>query len=99
RNDWLMSSGRLITKQQTSVAVGIEPVTAFDRVGIGLFHGVETGECRYQHEQRRTGQVKIGQENIDCAKPIARRNENGSFAGERLDGSVFLGGAFQQTQR
>src|SRR5260370_9254833 len=59
-------------KEQTGIAIGVEPVAAGDRVGIGPLHGVETAERRPQHEQRHTRQVKIGQENIDPPKPITR---------------------------
>src|SRR6267378_435245 len=69
------------------------------RVGIGPFHGVEATERRYQHEQRRTRQVKIGQENIDRAKAITRRDEDRGLACERLDGAVLGRRTLQQPQR
>src|SRR6202035_4125080 len=62
--------------EQAGVAIGIEPVAAADGVGIGPLHGVEPAEGRHQHEQRRTRQMKIGQENIDRAKAVAGRDED-----------------------
>src|SRR5882724_12674784 len=79
-------------KQQAGIAIGVEPVAAGDRVGIGPLHGVETTERRHQHEQRRTRQVKIGQENIDRAKTIARRDEDRGLSSEWLYRAVFRGG-------
>ena len=41
-------------KQQAGIAVRVKAITALDRVRIGPLHGLEPGERRYQHEQRRT---------------------------------------------
>ena len=43
--------------------------------------------------------MKIGQQDIDSAKPIARRDEDRGVAAERLDGAVLARRAFQQPQR
>ena len=43
--------------------------------------------------------MKIGQQNIDRAKAITRRNEDRGFAAERLDRAVLGGSTFQQPQR
>ena len=43
--------------------------------------------------------MKIGQENVDRAKAIAGRDEDGSLSVNRLDGTVIGGGAFQKPQR
>src|SRR4029077_15821497 len=94
-----MSSAGLITKQQAGIAIGIEPVAVGDGVGIGPFHAVETAESGYQHEQRRTRQVEIGQENIDRSETISRGDEDRGLAGERLDGAVFRSSTFQKPQR
>src|SRR5882672_7775518 len=63
-------------KQQTRIAIRIEPVPLPDRMGIGVLHGVEAREGRHQHEQRRAGQMEIRQQNIDRAKAIAGRDED-----------------------
>ena len=43
--------------------------------------------------------MEIGQQDIDGAKPIARRNEDRGIAGEWFDGAVLGRGALQQPQR
>src|SRR5258708_13871036 len=91
-----MSSGGLITKQQTGVAIRKEPVAPADRMGIGPFHGVEAAESRYQHEQGRSRQVEIGQKDIDGAKSIARRDEDRGIAGERHDFPLFRVSPFRK---
>src|SRR6202043_2274885 len=81
-------------KQQTRIAIRVKPVTLVDGMGIGPFHGVEPGERRYQHEQCRTRQMKICQQNIDRAETIARGDEDRGFASEWRDGAVVSGGTF-----
>src|SRR5260370_2925903 len=88
----------MVANQQAGITIGIEPVAAFDRVGIGLLHGVETAESRYQHEQRRTRQVEIGQENIDRAETIAWSDEDRGVTSERFGRSCFRRSPFQQPQ-
>src|SRR5262245_11736234 len=46
---WLVLS----SKQQTRIAIGVEPIARLDGVRIGPFHGVEAAERGDQHEQRR----------------------------------------------
>src|SRR3954454_9313793 len=86
-------------KQQAGVSIGVEPVTALDRVCIGAFHALEAAERGYQHKERRTRQMKISQENIGRTKLITRRDEDIRLAIERLDSPVLRGRAFQKPKR
>ena len=87
------------TKQQAGIAIGVKPIAALGGMGIGALHGLKPREGRDQHEQRRTWQMEIGEENIDRAKAIARRDEDRGFVRKRLDGAVVGRGTFQQPQR
>src|SRR5712692_2150732 len=60
-------------EQQAGIAVGIEPISGVDRVGIGALHDLEAGKRRDQHEQGRARQVEICHQRVDGAKPIPRR--------------------------
>ena len=42
--------------------------------------------------------MEIGQERVGGAKAVARRDENGGVAGERLERTVLIRRTFQQTQ-
>ena len=59
---------------QAGVTVGKEAVVLGDGVGIGGFDAIEAGKRGDQHEQGRARQVEIGQEQVDRAKPVARRS-------------------------
>src|SRR5262245_5689352 len=52
-------------EDQHRVAVAVEAVAAGERVLVGLEHGAPAGEGRDQEEQRRAGQVEVGEERID----------------------------------
>ena len=86
-------------KQQARIAIRIKPIATRDRVRIGLLHRLQPGERRHQHEQRRARQMEIGQQDIDRAKAIARRDEDRGLARKRLDGAVLGRSAFEQPQR
>src|SRR5688572_2247931 len=57
--------------EQRRVAIGIEAVTAGNGVGISVFHGLQAGKGRHQHEQRRARQVEIRQQQIDGFEAVA----------------------------
>src|SRR5262252_4235729 len=56
-----------LSEQQASVAIRVEAVIVRDRMVVGAAHHLEPAERADQHEQRRTWQMKIGQERIDGA--------------------------------
>ena len=68
-------------------------------VAVGRLHAFGAGDGTDEHEQRRFGQMEIGDDVVDDFLPVARRDENVGFAGKRVQDSVIVGGAFQQTQR
>src|SRR5947208_3300376 len=92
---WLRLISTSFTKKQAGIAIRIESIAAVDGVGVGPFHRLQAAESRYQHEQRRARQVKIGQEDIDRAKAISGRNEYRGLVAEGLDAAVGQCGAFQ----
>src|SRR5271166_5155319 len=70
------------TDQEAGVAVGIEAITRFDRMRIGRPHALEPAEGADEHEERRARQMEIGQEGVDRAEAVARRDEDRGLAGE-----------------
>src|SRR5690348_16329721 len=86
-------------KQQTRIAIRIEPVTRRDRVRVSLLHRLEPAERRHQHEECRARQMEVGEHQIDRTKSVARRDENRGLAGKWLDDATLVRRAFKQTQR
>ena len=71
-----------LPEQQTSVAIGIEPVAALDSMRVGAPHHLEAAEGAHEHEQGRARQVEIGQHRVDRAEAVARRDEQRGLAGK-----------------
>ena len=67
-----------------AVAVGEEAITRFDRMTIGGERLIFPGKGTHQHQQRRLGQVKVGQQCADYIEAATRGEENIGCAGMRL---------------
>ena len=70
--------------QERGVAITIEAVSAAYRVRIGGADALEAGKGRDQHQQRRARQMKIGEQRVNGAEAIARRDEDVGLARERF---------------
>lgn len=51
-------------------------------VAVGPLHAFGAGDGADEHEQRRFGQMEIGDDVVDDFEPVARRDENVGFAGK-----------------
>ena len=71
--------------QQHGIAVGKEPVLLVNRMPIGRENSVLAGEGRNQHQQGAFRKMEIGNQSIDAADPVARKNEDLGIAGKRFD--------------
>src|SRR5712672_625646 len=60
---------------QHRVAVAEETVALAHRLPVGGEDSIETRERGHQHEERRAGQVEVGEEPVHGAKAVARRDE------------------------
>src|SRR5215813_1908104 len=87
-----------LSEQQASVAIRVEAVIVRDRMLVGVAHHLEPAEGADQHKQRRTRQMKIGQDRIDRAKTITGCDEQRRLAGERRQRAVGCRGAFKKPQ-
>jgi hypothetical protein len=63
------------SQDQHRVAVAVEVVSALDGCAIRGKDSLSTCECRDQHEQRRSRQMKVGDEPLDDAKAMTGVNE------------------------
>ena len=61
-------------------------------------HPLGAGKGADQHEQRRTRQMEVGQQQIDRAEPVARHDEQRGVAGKRADASVVRRRGLQQAE-
>ena len=48
------------SKQQTGIAVGVEPIASLDLARVSAAHHINARESADQHEQRRVWQMKVG---------------------------------------
>ena len=62
-------------------------VDADDKIYDVTKHGLSTGECANEHDQRRFRQMKVSDERIDHPKTVARGNKNSGFPLERREGA------------
>src|SRR5712691_401822 len=62
------------SKNQHTIAEAVKAIALSHSVLIRCDYRTATGKCADQHQQRRAGQVKICQQSIDRAKPIAGDN-------------------------
>ena len=70
--------------QEHRVTITEETIALRNGVPIGAHDCIEAAERADQHQQGRFGQMKVGQQRIDDAEPIARRDEQSRLAFERL---------------
>src|SRR5512133_3768760 len=61
--------------QEHGVAIAEKSVALFYRVAISRAHRVVAGEGGNQHQQRRLGQMEVGDQLSNGAEGIARRDE------------------------
>src|SRR3546814_14345077 len=73
-----------LRKQQHRVPVGEEPIALAYRVLIGGEDPRLARERRHQHQQRRFGQVEVGQQRVDRADAVAGEAEDPRLAGETI---------------
>ena len=62
------------------VAVAEEAVALGHRVGVGAADRLDAGQRRHQHQQGRLGQVEVGDQGVDHAVLVARRDEQACVA-------------------
>src|SRR3982751_5462566 len=70
---WQLAAGRwpLAAKSQNQhrVPVAIKVIAVLDRLAIGIENLLSTRECRHQHQEGRSGKMKVRQKTIDDLKP------------------------------
>src|ERR1035438_4111568 len=71
--------------QEHAVAIAEEAVLLLDRVIVCGQHALAAGESAHQHQKTRLGQVEVGEQPADQAELKARRDEDLSLAGVRLE--------------
>ena len=71
---------RSCAREQHRVAVAVEAVALGDRVCVGETNVVVPSEGRDEHQQCRFRHVEVGQESVDDAEAVARRDEQTRFA-------------------
>src|SRR4051812_13265721 len=77
-SNWSMSGVPAL--QQHGVAVAEEAVAAVNRVAVGGHDGLVAREGADQHQQRRLGQVEVGDEDVDDAEAKTGRDEDVGLA-------------------
>src|SRR6185437_1008648 len=85
--------------KQAGIAIAEEAVVRGDGVGVSRSHAVEPSESGDQHEERRARQMEVGEQDIDRAEAIARRDEQRGLAGERADMTLLVGSTLEEAQR
>src|SRR3954453_16971560 len=77
--NWELETGswQLAAKSQNQhrVPVAIKVIAVLDRLAIGIENLLSTRECRHQHQEGRSGKMKVRQKTIDDLKPVAGINE------------------------
>src|SRR3982750_3283345 len=77
--NWQLAAGswQLAAKSQNQhrVPVAIKVIAVLDRLAIGIENLLSTRECRHQHQEGRSGKMKVRQKTIDDLKPVAGINE------------------------
>ena len=61
------------------VAVAEEAIVVRYGMSIGGANSIAAGEGRDEHQQGRLRQVKVGDQPVDDAEPVSRRDEDGRF--------------------
>src|SRR5688500_9678120 len=65
----------LASQDQHRIAVAVEPVATRDCLSIGGQDPLAPGERRNEHQQRRRGQMEVGEQAIDGAELVPRVHE------------------------
>jgi len=63
-------------QDQHAIAIAVEPVAFADRFPVGPKQKLASDKCTYEHEQSRTRQMKIRQEQINNLESEWRINED-----------------------
>ena len=79
------SAGSTASPEQHRVAVREEPVALGHGETVRVEHALRTGEGADEREQRRAGQVKVGEQAVDDAPRVAGLDEEPRLAGRRAD--------------
>src|ERR1700738_1613217 len=83
------------SQYQHTVPIAIKAIARADGVVIRVQDQVATGKRTYQHQQRRSGQMKIGQERINSAKFVARDYRKIGKPGMVHDSAIRSDGGFE----
>jgi len=81
-----------------AVAIAVEAVSLRDGVSICRKHSFARSEGRNQHEQRRVGQVEIGEHGADGFEFVTGQYKEVGFAGSRLKSAVSLNNVFERSR-
>ena len=76
------------SNQQARIAVGVESIMLGNGMRVGRLHLLETAERGDEHEQGRARQMEIGQQHIDGAEAVARRDEDVCIPREWADDAI-----------
>ena len=80
---------------QHAISVGVEAVALGDGVAVGAEDIFLSSQSADQHEERRLGQVEIGQERSDDPEFVAGIDEEIGFTGAGADFTRLLRGVFE----